>query len=543
MSTQDTRQPAGLNWNLTSRTAADLSADAGRRTADDVWRCVQRGLVYPSPHAMFATFFRREHSGPGMTKWRLGHILANARHMIHEKLPKAHTSLILGVSFGLWQEMSVADGLPLPVGMRLQSEMEPGQNRARVFHRPGTAFFDSGADLWFHIKSDIELHCNGVLEWLRHRLEEQEAWADGSRTVWQAASTKSNRPDNRGGKVLGCRFSENLNNATDPLTIQQQTIVGFEDPDHIGASFVLAQRFVINWQQILSMAPQHIEDLVGRTTNDTLIPSRDDRSHIKCARAQGEDGNTTSVLRLSLPFGQSKAIERNDLLEKGASWRDEEGIYFAGVLENIMIRQLGDEPGFMADRLLANVKANLGGFFYIPSIPDLHLAPESRTPDGTAVQRFPGVDWSRLDRHFDQKSANGYMHYNHTAYLYRMTTMSPAERQTFHPPSYRVLSLLADAFSRWQDNWYFDRAQREMSHLCVMARRFSSIVSSLKTIRSSETSRWAAPRGTTRRGLHSTSGSSRSRSAARLRTVRLTAAGRLTTTSRACACARRAVCR
>ena len=479
MSTQDTRQPAGLNWNLTSRTAADLSADAGRRTADDVWRCVQRGLVYPSPHAIFATFFRREHPGPEMTKWRLGHILANARHMIHEKFPKAHTSLILGVSFGLWQEMSVADGLPLPVGIRLQSEMEPGQHRARVFHRPGTAFFDSGADLWFHIKSDIELHCNGVLEWLRHRLEEQEAWADGSRTVWQAASTKSNRPDNRGGKVLGCRFSENLNNATDPLTIQQQTIVGFEDPDHIGASFVLAQRFVINWQQILSMAPQHIEDLVGRTTNDTLVPSRDDRSHIKCARAQGEDGNTTSVLRLSLPFGQSKAIERNDLLEKGASWRDEEGIYFAGyaksvrVLENIMIRQLGDEPGFMADRLLANVKANLGGFFYIPSIPDLHLAPESRTPDGTAVQRFPGVDWSRLDRHFDQTSANGYMHYNHKAYLYRMTTMSPAERQTFQPPSYRVLSLLADAFSRWQDNWYFDRAQREMSHLCVyLARDF-----------------------------------------------------------------------
>ena len=227
--------------------------------------------------------------------------------------------------------------------------------------------------------------------WRRRR-----RWADGARTVWQAAATKSNQPDKRGGKVLGSRFSENLNNATDPLTIQQQTIVGLEDPDHIGASFVLAQRFVINWEQILSMAPQQVEDLVGRTTDDTLIPSRDDRSHIKRARAQDEQGNTMSVLRLGLPFGRSTAVERNDLLEKGASRRDEEGIYFAGyaksarVLETIMDRQIGDEPGFMADRLLAHVKSNLGGFYYIPSLPDLGLPVESPARGRHLAQALSG---------------------------------------------------------------------------------------------------------------------------------------------------------
>ena len=277
--------------------------------------------------------------------------------------------------------------------------------------------------------------------------------------------------------MLGSRFSENLNNATDPLTVQQHTVVGLEDPAHLGASFVLAQRFVINWEQILSMAPQHVEDLVGRTTDDTLIPSRDDRSHIKRARAQDEHGNTMSVLRLGLPFGRSRAIERNDLLEKGASRRDEEGIYFAGyaksarVLETIMDRQIGQESGFMADRLLAHVKSNLGGFYYIPSLPDLGLPVETRLADGISLKRFPGVDWSRLDRHFDQKSDNGYMHYNHKQYLCRMATMSSEERRKFHPPSHRVLALLADAFSRWQDNWYFDRAQPEMSHLRVYLER------------------------------------------------------------------------
>jgi deferrochelatase/peroxidase EfeB len=64
------------------------------------------------------------------------------------------------------------------------------------------------------------------------------------------------------------------------------------------------------------------------------------------------------VLRLGLPFGVSKAIDRNDLVEKGASRRDEEGIYFAGyaksarAFETVMNRQIGDEPGFMADRRL-----------------------------------------------------------------------------------------------------------------------------------------------------------------------------------------------
>jgi Dyp-type peroxidase family len=483
MSTDRINNAAGMKRDIGPRTAADLSAEAGRETSDDIWSHVQRGLAYPSPYAIFATFFRRVDPISAMTRYRLGHILANARHMIHEDFPKAHTSLILGVGFELWHEISAADGTPLPTGMRLQfpreREAEGGPIlHSDVFHRPGTAFTDSNADLWFHIKSDIEDHCEGVLKRLRRRLEEEEAWADGARTVWQAAATKSNRPDKRGGKVLGFRFSENLNNATDPLTIQQQAIVSFEDPAHLGASFVLAQRFVINWQQILSMAPQQVEDLVGRTTNDTLIPSVDDRSHIKCARSQDESGNTTSVLRLGLPFGHSKAIERADLLEKGASRRDEEGLYFAGyaksvrVLENIMNRQIGDEPGYMADRLLANVKSSLGGFYYIPSVPDLLLAPESPTPDGTALQRFPGVDWSRLDRHFDQKSANGYMHYNHKEYLYRMTTMDAAERKNFQPPSYRVLTLLADAFSRWQDNWYFNRAQPEMSHLCVYLARY-----------------------------------------------------------------------
>ena len=49
MDTPSTNPPTGLGLKLESRTADDLSADGGRHATDDVWRCVQRGLVYPSP--------------------------------------------------------------------------------------------------------------------------------------------------------------------------------------------------------------------------------------------------------------------------------------------------------------------------------------------------------------------------------------------------------------------------------------------------------------------------------------------------------------
>src|SRR6516164_4250239 len=159
MSTSETQPPAGIKWE--SRIAADLATDAGRRTTENVWRCVQRGLVYPSPYATFVTFFRQENLKSAMTKKRLGKVLADTRHTIHEQFPNAHTTAILGVGFGLWQEMSISDGTPLPAGMRLQFAVgvDGGERNQRppvsseVFHRPGTAFVDSAADLWFHIKS------------------------------------------------------------------------------------------------------------------------------------------------------------------------------------------------------------------------------------------------------------------------------------------------------------------------------------------------------------------------------------------------------
>jgi len=462
------------------RTAELLSTQRGDQLQHEVWRFVQRGLIYPSPHALFATFFRRPAGeGKPLTKAILQKLMKDVRAAIHQNWPSANTTAIVGVGFRLWQEWCAEDQTTLPEGMSfLFPEKEGAAYRSAVFSRSNGTFVDSQGDLWFHIKSDNREHCPQVFAFIRERLVDQEQCAHIGPTDHEEAHSKSLREDGRGGKVLGCRFSENLNNPTDPISIQEQTLVGSEDPERIGASFVVAQRFFINWEHLLHMSPQQVEDLVGRTTEDILIPSRDERSHIKSARVQDAQGNTLQVLRLGLPFGEAGLENNQELLAKGASKRDEAGIYFAGyarsvrVLESIMDSQIGAQSGFMRDRLLSEMRSNLGGFYYVPNQTELGLAPVAVPARvETNWKRFPGVNWDRLDRHFDVRSANGYMSYNHKDYLFRMATMSGADREKYLPPTPRVLQLLGTAFSRWQDNWYFDRAQRELEHLCAYVAR------------------------------------------------------------------------
>jgi len=437
---------------------------------DETWRQAQRGLIYPAPHALFAIFWRApEPAARPLTRAVLSQVVATLREKIHESFGSANTVAVVGVGFPLWLEWCEKEGMAPPTGMR---ELDPSTH---VFDLSNGTFKDSGGDLWFHIKSDVEEHCPGVFEHLSTLLDGS---VDPARTTSQVAATKATEPPHRGGKVLGCRFSENLNNPTDPIGIQKHTIVGDDDPAYAGASFVLGQRFHINWEHILNMGPDQIEDLVGRTTDDVIVPTRDDRSHIKCARVQDASGDTMRLLRLGLPFGQSGATDRDDLRAKGASRRDEQGIFFAGyassvrILETIMRNQVGDEPGFMADRLLCTVRADLGGFFFIPSQSNLGLEPHVVSSDGRIDwESFPGVDWARLDRHFDQRSKNGYMSYNHHDYMHRMSTMSAADAAKFLPPSLRVLRLLDATFSRWQDGWYMDRKQEELEHASVYLER------------------------------------------------------------------------
>ncbi len=438
----------------------------------NVWDFTQRGLVYPSPHAIFAIGFLAD--GVQVGRDELAQLMAQVRQQIHtsDSLRQSNTSLVLGVGIALWKQICQKSQLTVPAGLTLNFPDPEDENNSTVFNRSNSSFNNADGDLWFHIKSDSEYACSVVLEAIQAILGDQL-----QQIQYEKAASKSTEEDGHGGKVLGCRFSENLNNPADPVTIAKHSVVGSEDVEHVGASYVLAQRFEINWEQLHSMSEDQIEDLIGRKTDDTIIPNRDTRSHIKSARVQDERGNTTPVLRLGLPFGRSPYLDDPSLSTKGSNVADEKGIFFAGyaksfgILENIMNNQIGSTANFMNDRLFNHVKSDLGGFFYIPSILDLGL---DQQPDYISAwsgkskldwKRFPGVNWSRLDRHFRKELLSPYLYYNHKHYLYRMATMSQVDRELYNAPSIRILSLMENAFSRWQDNWYINRKQQEMGHI------------------------------------------------------------------------------
>ena len=438
---------------------------------DEVWKHCQRGLVYPSPFAIFTTFWLDKPAHKPLDRAHLAQLMASFREVINKnpELKNKNTSVVLGVSFRNWAILCEEYNMPLPTGMRLNFPSGKDKYTSDVFDASKGVFEDSHGDIWFHIKSDKEEACDQVLELIVAALKN-----DTKGYFAQRAASKSNQEDGHKGKVLGCRFSENLNNPSDPITIAKHTLIGGEDMEHFGGSFVLAQRFLINWNQINMMTEDQIEDLIGRKTDDTIIPDRDSRSHIKSARIQDENGNTTPVLRLGLPFGRAKKSSTGFRAPKSVTVSDEEGIYFAGfakeagILENIMSNQIGGDRGFMNDRLFNHLKSDLGGFFYIPSVDDLKLDEhKGYTNDFSYVDegnwsKFPGVDWTRLDRHYQDASENGLMYYSHQNYLFTMSTEIGRSNTFFKVPTNRILSLLENIFSLWQDNWYFNRKQEEI---------------------------------------------------------------------------------
>ncbi|MGH7339270.1 MAG: Dyp-type peroxidase, partial [Candidatus Rokuibacteriota bacterium] len=408
-------------------TSSELSGEHGAERLANLFQLMQRGLVYPAPYARFVSLWPQPDAK--ITRAFVGGVAKKVRAAIHARFGGAHTTAVFGVSFPLYRSWCEQDKRSVPAGMSYKYPVGSGdQATSKIFRRSYGVFKDSGASLWVHIKSDDPSHLEGVFKVVLRHLKGQI-----DRVVFQDCDSRKTR-ESKDGKVLGCRFSENLNNPADPVTLAHHTLVGYEDVEHAGASYVLAQRFTINWEMLHNMTEEQIEDLIGRTTQDVILPTRDTRTHLNSARQRDDRGNSMFVMRLGLPFGRSR--ETKQLAARGGNLRDEEGIYFAGfaksvrVFETIMNRQIGDWPGFMNDRLFNHVRSNLGGFFYIPSRADLDFAPESW--QGRREKKwsdFPGVSWERLSRHFRDRSKNGRMFYNHKNYLYEMSAGAARHRK------------------------------------------------------------------------------------------------------------------
>lgn len=144
--------------------------------------------------------------------------------------------------------------------------------------------------------------------------------------------------------------------------IGEAALVGREDPDFVGGSYVVVQKYLHDlaaWGRI-STALQ--EEIVGRTKIDNIELDDDAaprKSHKTLATIVDEQGNEHDILRDNMPFGRAG--------------HGEFGTYFIGytrhlwVIEKMLERMFVGEPAGAYDRLLDFSTAQTGTTFFAPS--------------------------------------------------------------------------------------------------------------------------------------------------------------------------------
>ncbi|VAW59517.1 hypothetical protein MNBD_GAMMA11-2900 [hydrothermal vent metagenome] len=377
----------------------------------------QKGIADFPEYAHFLTIYIKGDKKECHKKWLevaniTDHLCADTQYK---------TVCVRGVDYELWSHWSEREEMPLPAGITSHKKLE---------NKP---FAHTGGDFWFHIKGESESACKKILTVILKELKP---------VIDRYTQTSAHKRD--GGRVFGARFIDAMINPVDPVNLSERSIVGDEDPFYRGAAYVIQQKFRHNWAQLDDMNMLEKENMIGRNHNDAIIPMHDDRSHIKCVRQLNGERVTQRILRQAVPFGNVKGDKSK-----------EEGIYFVAyanegkVYEDLIDNIAGTEKGFIKDKMLSNSHAESGNFWFIPQASLLKLK------DQKEKVSVP------LNNYFNLRSKNGLMYYNNRDYLHQAQNNNKGEAAI----SDRVIQLVAQNFSQWNDTWLKKVSMPSLGHL------------------------------------------------------------------------------
>lgn len=155
------------------------------------------------------------------------------------------------------------------------------------------------------------------------------------------------------------------------------TMVGDEDPDYAGGSYVTVQRYVTDFVKWGSIPTEEQERVIGRTKADD-IELDDDACPPSAHKAR------TTIVRGD---GEQKIVRHN--LAWGTS--TEAGTYFIAyardlsVTEEMLARMFVADAAGVYDRLLDFSRAVTGAHFFAPSLEVLEALADPPAPSGTEV--------------------------------------------------------------------------------------------------------------------------------------------------------------
>ncbi len=204
-------------------------------------------------------------------------------------------------------------------------------------------------DLFFHIRAEREDLCFEFERLLLNQLGSSVEVAD---------------------EVIGFRYFDSrdllgfVDGTANPTgrDINGSTLVGDEDAEFAGGSYVVVQKYLHQMQSWARLPKGEQEQIIGREiVSNVELPdaTSGQKSHKTLATIVDEDGGEHDILRDNMPFGRPG--------------QGEYGTYFIGYSRHLWVTQkmlermfLGDPPG-MHDRLLDFSTACTGAVFFAPA--------------------------------------------------------------------------------------------------------------------------------------------------------------------------------
>ncbi|MFD3401980.1 Dyp-type peroxidase [Kribbella sp. NPDC058693] len=263
------------------------------------------------------------------------------------RVPNGNLSCVTSIGSDVWDRLFSG---PRPAELHPFVEL-----KGATHHAPATP-----GDLLFHIRAAHQDQCFELAGQIMTLL-------DGAATVVDEV---------HGFKYFEMRdllgFVDGTENPTGS-DAQAAVLIGDEDPDFRGGSYVIVQKYLHNLKAWNALTVEQQEAAVGRTKLDDIeFPDakKPANAHIVLNVIEDEDGNQLQILRDNMPFGTIGAQEF--------------GTYFIGyaktpaVTELMLRRMFIGVPEGTHDRLLDFSTAVTGGLFFTPTsdfLDDLPPAP------------------------------------------------------------------------------------------------------------------------------------------------------------------------
>ena len=245
-------------------------------------------------------------------------------------------SCIAGIGSSLWSRLSPSSR---------PTELKP----FAPIDGPAHAAPSTPGDLLFHIRAEQAYPCFELAKLLL------DALGDAVRLVDETSGFRYF--DAR--DLLG--FVDGAANPTGQ-DIPDAALVGDEDPEFAGGSYVVTQKYLHNLSAWKAIGADRQEGIIGRTKADNIElddETSGQKSHKTLATIVDSQGVEHDILRDNMPFG--------------SAGRREFGTYFIGycrhlwVIEKMLERMFMGEPAGAYDKLLDYSQAQTGATFFAPS--------------------------------------------------------------------------------------------------------------------------------------------------------------------------------